>query len=648
VTSSTSQHEHAIAAVVRSLRGARHHTVVTGPPGAGKSALLLELARRLGRAVVCVALSGRDLCLDDVCARALEAIGEPDAENPQAAFRLHASRLEEIGSGFVLLIDSLEDLPLTTARELGALAEVCGRGLQIVATASDGPGADGSLATLATIEVPVDIVPLTRRVATDERRRHKGIPEPGRTGATPTPEPDEAAKDARPAQPPEPFVEPAKDPVARSPTPTTLGEMAMPSTEEAPERTETAADREEEESQESTPMPHPRQPAEAARIPIAKAEPTPPESTAEHASRSQVPPRETATRKPPQFVARVTPLTRWVRRGILTAGVASLAAFELAQLRALDSIEQLLQERSSSEVRSESTEPVPGAATSPPVSQGEPSEGQPSKIAPGGGQGSVSYVLDTSTGRLSLRAHDVSLIDLLETISQSSGFTIEYASIDGLDRRVSASMEDVSPKQALGFLLADFQKTFFFDSVIRGKGPTHRLARVLVLAHQATPAEPGDSRTPLLLERPADVLLEALREDDLGMVKAIATALTQTSDTRELEHTVRTLLDTTEQGDFAEYRSAVEVLGQIAPEMVIAELVERMQPSETSSFEDSPQETLRRSRAALALGIVGDARALDPLMEVFRASERNVRIAAAESIQRIQLLEREREASGGG
>jgi HEAT repeat protein len=271
----------------------------------------------------------------------------------------------------------------------------------------------------------------------------------------------------------------------------------------------------------------------------------------------------------------------------------------------------------------------------------------PAPIALASGRGTGSYVYDAAADRLSLRVRDVPLTDLLEAISERSGVRIKQATIAGLDRPITTSLEDVSPEQALRLLLAGFETVFFYDETGRGEDPTARLESVLVLALKNPPGAAGEARA---LPRPEDAaaaLLQALGEDDLAAAGAIAMALLETVDPREMEQTLSGLLDTMEERPLSEYRAAVQVLAEAAPERMVAELVKRMQPPDSALGEGSVQATRRRSRAALGLGIVGDARALDPLMEVFQASEREVRIAAAESIQQIQRLQRELEAPNG-
>jgi hypothetical protein len=589
--------------------------------------LLGEVSRRLGPAVVPLPLAGHDLLVNEVCARALEALGAGAVESPRDALPPLASRLPERGSALLLLIDDLNEVPPGTARELGALVEACGGGVQMVAAAMDGPGADRSLAALGLV---VDVVRLLQPIAEDERRRYADLPEPAQTAAA-NPVLEEEA--SRPDPTPPPLWNPA-DPNAPPAEPfwsrVVQGEASRPDTAREPNAVPTSAPVAEEKLR--VPEPAPDRPAELVTAPA------------------------TSTRRSLAPVA---------RRVLLAVVVVGFAAVEVAQFRALNSFERLLEEREISTARRETAEPrsvgdpEPSGSLRPTAGSEAPdgtgagvslglekalrSVAGPGSLALARGRGSGSYVYDAAADRLSLRAQDVPLIDLLETISERSGVTIEQEAIAGLDQPVTASMEDVSSEDALRLLLAGFQKIFFYDAAGRGEEPSGRLESVLVLGLKSPPGAVGETRALSLSEDAPAALLEALQEEDVAAAGAIAIALSETSGPREMELTVSETLDAMEPRPLTEYLSAVEVLAEAARERTIAELVKRMQPPDSAPGEQAVQATRRRSRAALGLGVVGDARALDPLMEVFQSSEREVRVAAADSIQRIQRLERELE-----
>ena len=107
----------------------------------------------------------------------------------------------------------------------------------------------------------------------------------------------------------------------------------------------------------------------------------------------------------------------------------------------------------------------------------------------------------------------------------------------------------------------------------------------------------------------------------------------------ERDQTVVALLSVLDQVDASGYEAILDVLDRLAPNRTHAALVERLLATRHAD-ETEAQAMRRQARAAWGLGIAGDAGDVAPLMEAFASHEREVRMAAARSIQQIRFRER--------
>ncbi len=110
-------------------------TLLVGPPGIGKSMLLRVLAQRLRRTLRTVTLGAGDIDAPTLCAFALAQLRIEASNDPEQAVLMLAAAWSAKRSALVIAIDAAEQLPLTTAGRLGALAMTAGGGLRIVAAA---------------------------------------------------------------------------------------------------------------------------------------------------------------------------------------------------------------------------------------------------------------------------------------------------------------------------------------------------------------------------------------------------------------------------------------------------------------------------------------------------------------------------------
>ena len=123
-------------------------TVLTGPPGMGKTLLLRVLEQRLGGQLRCAYLPYSSLPPEGLCAWALEALGRPAHSNPEAALLGVAQEEADAGRGLLLMVDDASHLPLPSAR---GIVDLCaeGRGaMRLVLAATDGMRTGRLLAAL--------------------------------------------------------------------------------------------------------------------------------------------------------------------------------------------------------------------------------------------------------------------------------------------------------------------------------------------------------------------------------------------------------------------------------------------------------------------------------------------------------------------
>jgi hypothetical protein len=171
------------------------------------------------------------------------------------------------------------------------------------------------------------------------------------------------------------------------------------------------------------------------------------------------------------------------------------------------------------------------------------------------------------------------------------------------------------------------------------RGPTISVVAPAVpgvpLAEVGPSASPSEALHGVGLSEPGRALVDAALAGDSLNVDRVASQL----DRSERDETVAALLSVLDQVDASGYEAILDVLDRLAPNRTNAALVERLLASQHAD-ETEAQAVRRQARAAWGLGVVGDAGDVASLMEAFASQEREVRMAAARSVQQIRFRER--------
>ena len=138
--------EAALAALLEGFAHGRRVSVLSGPPGLGKTMVLHVLAARLAPAR-CLHLPYAALGIEEFAHWALALLGE-DANPERATIALAAAALREPNAPLVLLVDDASALPAPTARALRELIDALGGALRIVAAVVDDSRANAAIAAL--------------------------------------------------------------------------------------------------------------------------------------------------------------------------------------------------------------------------------------------------------------------------------------------------------------------------------------------------------------------------------------------------------------------------------------------------------------------------------------------------------------------
>lgn len=231
----------------------------------------------------------------------------------------------------------------------------------------------------------------------------------------------------------------------------------------------------------------------------------------------------------------------------------------------------------------------------------------------------VSY--DAVRDRISLGARDARLDELLRAVAAATGLALELPA-PGLARRVRLELDPMPLEEALARLLAGL------DAAVLHAGAPARPVRVVVAqaAEHEAPPNPYSAD-------PVDALVRAVAAADAASVAALAEVLAAPEQTRLVEETGEALVDLLDSAESADPMLVVQVLAALAPERARRELVLRLAGDPQ---QEAGADLARRVRAARGLGVVGDERDVEPLLAAFSSGHRELRIAAAESIQRIR------------
>jgi len=150
--------EAALGAMQAALRHGQRCTVLSGPPGIGKTMLLRVLEARMQGVLRCVHLPYAALAFDDLCRWVLGLLmGESAASGarPAAELQVEVRVAAERGLGLLILLDDASALPPETARALLELSDRVAGALQMVVVPVDDGRAGRVVAALG--ESPVHV-----------------------------------------------------------------------------------------------------------------------------------------------------------------------------------------------------------------------------------------------------------------------------------------------------------------------------------------------------------------------------------------------------------------------------------------------------------------------------------------------------------
>jgi type II secretory pathway predicted ATPase ExeA len=139
-----------VESVEDALRSGAQVIAVTGPAGLGKTLLLRVLERRLRGGSRTVRISYTALFPDELCRWILTLVGEPAAEDPEAALLELAQHLGSSQRNLVLLLDDASSSPVPTVRRLVELASETNGAMRLVLFAVEDVRTAGILAALGS------------------------------------------------------------------------------------------------------------------------------------------------------------------------------------------------------------------------------------------------------------------------------------------------------------------------------------------------------------------------------------------------------------------------------------------------------------------------------------------------------------------
>ncbi len=127
--------EAALKALRDAVAAGRTVSVLSGPPGLGKTLVLRVLAEQL-RGAQCAYVPVPSLGIEELAQVALDAFGEP-AAGARATVALADFARRAPGAPAVLLVDDASAMPVPTARAMREIADALGGALRVVAAAVD-------------------------------------------------------------------------------------------------------------------------------------------------------------------------------------------------------------------------------------------------------------------------------------------------------------------------------------------------------------------------------------------------------------------------------------------------------------------------------------------------------------------------------
>lgn len=298
-----------------------------------------------------------------------------------------------------------------------------------------------------------------------------------------------------------------------------------------------------------------------------------------------------------------------------------------------------------------SSAPTPGAPSRNPSEDGREFDALAAVRAAGRSEPppqSLELSYDPDSDLLTVRADEVALESLLESIATVTGIEVTFLDRTGLDQRVSVDFSRMALDKVVERLLRGFDKSFLHTP---RDGPKHQpqLSRVIVAGlRRVTP------KWPEFANRPGELAGARARR--------IADAVAKSDRREERDAATEVLISLLDESDRPTYDLAVRTLRELNPERAIDELEQRLE-REAESGDDTREVSERRIVAAAGLGTLLEktplgefpaetqethrdevaeeqppppnaANAIDALMKAFADYDPAARMAAAQSLAR--------------
>lgn len=160
--------ERTLARLLESIREFRPVTIVSGPPGLGKTLLLHVLAHRLDEEVHPVFLPYGALTPEDFCVIVLNELDSAPNDDPVGMLKAYALHLQEIDSALLLLIDDAGAMPAASLRWCCEFARSMSGAVRCIFAVTDDAHSGEVIAALGSDVLEVRLAaPMTRKETDD-------------------------------------------------------------------------------------------------------------------------------------------------------------------------------------------------------------------------------------------------------------------------------------------------------------------------------------------------------------------------------------------------------------------------------------------------------------------------------------------------
>ncbi|MEK9629122.1 MAG: hypothetical protein VW455_08870 [Nitrospinota bacterium] len=266
-------------------------------------------------------------------------------------------------------------------------------------------------------------------------------------------------------------------------------------------------------------------------------------------------------------------------------------------------------------------------------------------------QSILEVLKNNETRRISIRAKNVSLKNVMERIVQVTGLSVKSSDASILDEFVEINLKDLTLKETIDRLLQGVNSVFFYSSEpTTGKDETPNLTKVMLLSRkEALPRSVITNRGKGEEKLKSKAQTNTVRLRLLAIVKSpLGNAILQ-GKMLETKRILKTLL---ESGTEEEIKEALEALGDILiqPDLynqarnghVFFEALEaykKLDPQggavKMTNLLQSSEEPWVQSLTAQSLGELGQANSITSLTSAFVGNDPLVQDAAAASLAQI-------------